>query len=374
MKNLVVLFGGKSVEHDISIITGLQIMQNVHPIYNVIPIYITKEGRWLTGEKLKDVEFYANLDESKLKVCYFSTTNNKLKIKNMLGIKEIEIDCVLMALHGSNGEDGTVQGLLELCGVPYTSTSVLGSAVCMDKAITKAVLNANNIKTPQYYSFLISEYKENKSNVLSMLKDVYEFPLIVKPCRLGSSVGIIKCKNEKELESAIEFASHFDNKIIVEKAIEDFKEVNIACLGIGNKVEFSVLEQVESDGDILNFDEKYIKPKHSRKVNVKLEDEIISVICEYAKKAFVACDCSGCVRMDFFVDSNNEVWLNEINTIPGSMAFYLWKGSKISFGQLINKLISMAKEKKKQKEDLNYVFKTEALVNFSKLKSGKMHK
>lgn len=374
MKNLVVIFGGKSVEHDISIITGLQIMQNIHPIYNLIPVYITREGEWWTGDKLQDAGFYENFETSKLKKCYFTTNDKKIKIKHKLGVREYEIDCALLALHGTNGEDGSIQGLLEMCGIPYTSASVLGSAVCMDKAISKAVMKSVNINTLPYYSFLYKQFLANRKEIVRMIKIKCGFPVIVKPCRLGSSVGISKCKTENELNSAIEFASHFDNKIIVEKAMEDFKEVNIACLGVEDKIECSVLEQIESDGDIFNFDEKYIKPKHSRKVDVKLDDAVIRTIQKYAKKAFVAFDCAGVVRMDFFIDKNNKVWLNEINTIPGSLAFYLWKDKKISFGQLISKLIVLAKEKKTEKERLNYVFKTEALINFSKIKSGKTHK
>ncbi len=374
MKTIAVIFGGKSVEHDISIITGMQTIKNLSPAYNIIPIYITKQGEWWTGDNLKNLEFYELFNAKKLKNCFFKAPHSELFIVNKMFIKKVNINAVVMCMHGSNGEDGSLQGLLQLCNIPFTSSGVSGSAIAMDKVICKSVLKSLKIPTPRFYWFFSKEFENDKNKYITNIKRYVGFPVIVKPARLGSSVGISKCKNVQELLEAVNFASHFDNKIIVEKAIENFSEVNIACIGDGIKIECSILEKVEVKGDFLNFDDKYLNKKVKREIDCELETNVKNQIEHYAKKAFKGCDCFGVLRMDFFIDDKGKVWLNEINTIPGSLAFYLWRKNGYTFGSMLNKLINLAIIRRDESLKLDYVFNTKAVVEFAKIKNNKMNK
>ena len=365
MKNIAVIFGGKTVEHDISIITGLQVISNLKEKYNVIPIYISREGVWLTGQKLLNLNSYTNFCKTSLKTCYVKPNSKFLYIKGVI-TKERKIDSVILALHGAHGEDGTIQGLLELTQIPYVSSGVLGSAITMDKAILKMLLERNDIKTPKFLFFYEDEYKNNEAKILDKIKKELGKKVVVKPDRAGSSIGVKVCLSAKEIKEAIELSFCFDNKIIVEECVSDFREINIACLGNRKDVYLSKLEEVVSAGQILSFDEKYINSENTQRiVDVKLEKDVEETIKEYAKKAFYICEMNGVCRMDFFV-TQDGVMLNEINSIPGSMANYLFD---MSFLQLLEKLIEISCKKIEEREKLIYLYKSDALVNFEKANS-----
>lgn len=371
MKNIVVIFGGKSVEHDISIITGLQVVKNLNNKHNVIAVYIARDGCFWTGEKLKKTKTFINFDTSNLNRCYFVPHSKKLYINKFFKDKKINVDNVILALHGANGEDGTIQGLLELCEIPYTSAGVMGSALTMDKVMCKNILCAGGIKTPQFISFYASDWEINPKSILKEIKQKFENSVFIKPARAGSSIGVSKCSSVEEIETAINVAKCFDFKIIAEEVVSNFKEVNIACVGLENNVELSCLEEIRGAGNVLDFEKKYIKSGSvQRIVDVKLKKEIKEKIESMAKKAFTLCECMGVVRMDFFV-CEDKVLLNEINSIPGSMANYLWKG--LSFEMLLEKLLDLSEIRQKQKNKLTYLYKSQAIVNFES-KNGKMNK
>ncbi len=374
MKNVVVIFGGKSVEHDISIITGLQILSHLKKDYCVFPIYIARNGEWWTGQKLFNIKTYSNFDTSGLNKCYFVPHCKKLFISKLVKTKKVCISNVILALHGVNGEDGTIQGLFELCEIPYTSAGVMGSSLTMDKVLCKSVLKYADINTPDFISFYTSEWELNPKAILKEIKEKFNNKVVIKPARAGSSIGVASCSNVKEIEQAICVAKSFDYKIIVEQALEDFQEVNIACMGIENEVELSACEEINAKSKILDFNKKYIDSNYTERiVDVKLESEIKSKIQNMAKTAFKVCECMGVVRMDFFVENKTgKVWLNEINSIPGSMANYLWKD--LSFEKLIDKLIAFSEKRREKQNNLTYLYRSEALVNFDSVKSKKIKK
>lgn len=372
MKNIAVVFGGKSVEHDISIITGLQVMENLQSGFRVVPVYITRDGSWLTGDRLFLPESYPDFNRDGMRSCFFVPPSGNFVIKKRLHLRRIKIDAVVLALHGANGEDGTVQGLMELCNLPYTSAGVMGSALTMDKVICKQILRANGIDTPDFLSFSREEWQSGDRKIVRQVKEELSFPVIVKPARAGSSIGVSKCNEVKAFLSAVELALCFDNKIIVEKAVQQFTEINIGCLGVGGKVELSCLEEVAGADELLNFEDKYIDGERvSRIVDPKVDDGVKKTIEQVAVKAFTACECAGLVRMDFLVEQG-KVWLNEINSIPGSMANYLWKN--MTFEQLLSKLLELADEKHQSKRKLTFLYQSQALINFNKFSGGKLHK
>ncbi len=372
MKNIAVVFGGKSVEHDISIITGLQVIDNLQSRFRVVPIYIGRDGRWVTGDKLFLPDSYLEFSTDGVRPCFFVPGSGELRIKGRLRLGRVKIDAVVLALHGVNGEDGTVQGLMELCNLPYTSTGVMGSALTMDKVLCKQIMQANGIETPEFLSFSREIWQADSRKIARQIREKLGFPVMVKPARAGSSIGVSKCCDGKTLVSAVELALCFDNKTIVEKAIERFTEINIACMGLGEKVELSCMEEVIGNHELLNFEDKYLgDEKVSRIVNPPVEDKVKKTIEKLAIQAFIACECAGLVRMDFLVEQG-KVWLNEINSIPGSMANYLWKD--MTFEQLLNRLLALADEKRQYREKLTFLYQSQALINFNKFSEGKLHK
>lgn len=381
-EKILVVFGGKSAEHDISIITGLQVLKNVdRNKFDVFPIYVSRNGEMFFGKKLENLEAYAPFDKKKYKKVVFCAGSNRIYIEKF-GVlqKSFEVSCAVLCLHGLNGEDGTIQGVFELSQIPYTSANVLSSAICMDKIIMKDVLTANGIQTPKYFSFTKTEYYLETERVLNEIENslsLFENACFVKPANLGSSIGISKCKSKDELEEAIEIAASYDERIIVEQAIENAVEVNCAVLGSVDYQEISSLEYPKSWSSFLSFDEKYILRTEGesqiKQTPKKLSSKLESEVKEISQKAFKVFNCSGVVRIDFLVDIKNErVFLNELNSIPGSLSFYLFKEQGISFEGLITKLIDFAKTKLKTKLENKFSYSSNALANFGK--GSKMNK
>lgn len=370
-EKILVVFGGKSAEHDISIITGLQVLKNVNRNkFDVFPLYISKKGEFLFGKKLENFETYANFNENKFKKVAFipGTKNIYFKQAGLLK-KGFEVDCMVMCLHGLNGEDGTVQGLFELCEIAYTSCNVVSSAICMDKAIMKDVLRANNILTPNNISFHKTEFYLEEEKFLKIVEKQFNFCCFVKPANLGSSIGISKSTTKEQFQEAVEIAFSYDDKVVVEKAIENAVEVNCAVVGNDDTQIASSLEYPKTWGSFLSFEEKYLARENKvlEASTVKLSNETQKQIQEIAKKAFKIFECSGVVRIDFLVEKQSEtIYLNELNSIPGSLAFYLFKDQNISFETLINKLINLAKQKHASKISNKYSYSSGALANFGK--------
>lgn len=381
-EKVLVVFGGKSAEHDISIITGLQVLKNINrEKYEVFPLYVSREGEMFFGKKLKNYETYVNFNKKTFKKVAFKPGEKNIYIQSSFALrKSFEVSCAVLCLHGLNGEDGTVQGIFELSTIPYTSANVMSSAICMDKIIMKDVLVANKIETPLYHSFSKTDYYLETERILEETEkalSLYENSCFVKPANLGSSIGISKCETKQQLEEAIEIAASYDERIIVEKAIENAVEVNCAVLGNSDYQEVSSLEYPKSWSSFLSFNEKYIARNNaqtsSKKEPKKLGQAVEQQIQEIAKKAFKIFDCSGVVRIDFLVDKKqNKIYLNELNSIPGSLAFYLFKDQGYTFEKLITRLIELAKTKMETKLSNKYSYSSNALANFGK--GSKMNK
>ena len=379
------IFGGRSVEHEVSVISAIQAIQNIDSEkYNVIPIYISKNGRWMTGDDLLDISKYKHLDliEMNCQDVYMNPNygDNTIYFKN--SNEKLHIDVCFPILHGGTGEDGSIQGFLEMKGIPYIGCDVLASSIGMDKIAMKKILSDFNIPIVPYYSIQDNEWYQNKELHFHDIVNKIGFPAIVKPSNLGSSVGISKVTSKEELINAIDFAFEFTMQILVEKAILPLKEINCSIVGDYEFAEVSVLEEPISSGDLLSYEDKYMSEeagngtKNSgmsslkRKIPPELSDFLSDQISTLSLKTFKHLNCSGVARIDFLVsEKDNIVYVNEINTIPGSLSFYLWEPKGVKYSELIDRLIKIALKRKREKNNFvtNY---SENLFNLSKF-SGK---
>lgn len=364
MKNIAVIFGGKSVEHDISIITALQVMKNFPKQFNLIPIYIQNDGKFVYSKDFSLCETFINFDKKHIKKqeITFNFGQGSINFIKNNKTKRIEkIDCALLCNHGHGGEDGSLQGLLELAEIPYTSSKVASSAVTMDKILTKIFLTSENILTPAYVHFCKDEYEKNRDDILKILKEKIKFPCIIKPSRLGSSVGINICENENMLNETIEKAICFDNKIIVEKFIKNAKECALAVIKTNGKYIESEIQQINKDS-FYTFEDKYLKNQENRKE--KLSKSMANEIKKIGVNVCKLLDTDGVVRVDFLIDENNKIFVNEVNSIPGSLAFNLFK---TKFEDLIVCLINDAIKEFSSRQNLNYAYNSNAIEAYSKM-------
>jgi len=379
-----VIFGSRSVEHEVSIVTAQQVMQAMDKDkYEVVPIYISKEGFWFTGEKLLKVENFNNMASlvRDLEQAYISpdpSVESMVKAASKLFGKKFhnKIDVAFPLVHGTYGEDGTLQGLLELANVPYVGAGVLGSSLGMDKIAMKAVFRENNLPTVKYVWFLRNELRNRHDEMISKIETSLKYPLFVKPANLGSSIGISKAKSREELIFALEVAGSYDRRLIVEESLEGGMEINCSVLGNEEPIT-SVCEQPVSWEDFLNYDAKYLRGGKStglqgadRRIPAPISRQLTEKIQKLSIEAFKAIDCRGVARIDFLVNSeNSEVFINEINTIPGSISFYLWEATNISFSELIDRLIGLAMEAFNEKSKTAYSYDSALLKHISRSSS-----
>ena len=279
-------------------------------------------------------------------------------------------------MHGMNGEDGSLQGLLEIANIPYTSSGVLGASVGMDKILMKKVFEAHGLPVLPYEYFIRSEWEKDRDAVIQKIEQKINYPMFVKPSNLGSSIGISKVKNRDELTVAIDIATRFDERVIVECGLEDLKEVNCSALGRADDVIASTTEQPISWKEFLTFDEKYVNgaksaaaksgmASMSRKVPAEITKEQSDEVKDLTKKAFKALNSKGVVRIDFLIDNRDDkVYINEINTIPGSFAFYLWDHDGMKYKDLIDKLVEIAEKEHEEKNKNNYTYDSDIVGNF----------
>lgn len=372
MKKVGVIFGGRSVEHEVSVITGMQIIENIDKTkYEVVPIYINKEGKWLTGNSLMDFKNYRdnNFKDAKEIIISPSYKDNNIYARpqdvGIFGKKVLgEIDIMFPAIHGTNGEDGTIQGLLELIDIPYVGPGVLGASVGMDKILMKDVYKANNLPVVEYSWFYRSKWEKDKDQIIEDIEEELGYPLFVKPANLGSSIGISKAKDREGLISSIEIAIKYDRKIIIEKAVESPREINCSVIGYEDELITSLCEEPLGWEEVLTFEDKYVKSNakggkssgERRIIPAEIEDNIREEIEQLAKKAFATIDARGVSRIDFLIDKNNKIYINEINTLPGSISFYLWEGKGYPFNKLIDELINIAIKVYDEKKDNVYSY------------------
>ena len=361
MYNIGVIYGSRTCEHDVSIISALQAAQALDKKkYNVTYIYIGREGTWYTGEALADVKFYEHFDPEKVTRVLPAGENSKLVLyhlpekKKLFGGVAAErvavLDVVMPVLHGLNGEDGTLQGMLELFDVPYTSAGVMGSAVGMDKITMKLLFKGCGFPVVEGVWFDRGRWSRERDGVMDECEDRLGFPLIVKPANLGSSIGINVAHDRNQLEDAIETAAAYDHRILVEKAVTPLREVNCSVLGYGDHVETSELEMPVTQEEFLTFEGKYTRnakgaagmASQVRIIPAPISEKAAEAVRDLAARAFRAMDLKGVVRIDFILDKDENVFINEANTIPGSLAFYLWEPKGISFAALLDGMVECA--------------------------------
>ena len=379
---LGVIFGGETVEHEVSIITALQAIEHINTDkYDVVPIYISKDRIWYTGDMLKEIDVYQNFNDLKkyAKECTLIKKGNNFYLQRTTGIFRrnlSEIDIAFPIVHGNNAEDGTLQGYLDTVGIPYVGSRVIGSALGQDKVIMKQVFKDADLPIVDYVWFFDSEYADDPDMIFEKVKKL-KYPVIVKPATLGSSVGITKVTEEKDLANAIEEAMKYDTKIIVEKAIENLTEVNCSVFGNYISQETSVIEEVTSDEDILTFEDKYIgggkgklkgaskgMASASRIIPARIDKKVEEEIKKISKQAFKALNLSGVCRIDYLIDKKtNKFYINEPNTIPGSLSFYLWEPTGKKYEDLLDEMITLAIKDYKNRSRKIYSFESNILSN-----------
>ncbi len=391
-----VIFGGNSVEHEVSIITAVQAMSYIDTNkYDIVPIYITKDRTWYTGHMLMDMETYKDFDSLKryAKTVCLVNIDGEFCLQSTKGMfRKIvdKIDIAFPIVHGKGVEDGSLEGYLESVGVPTIGPSILGAALGQDKIVMKQVLESYKIATPDYTWFYDFEYLENEDEIIKKIEKL-KYPVIVKPARLGSSVGIKVVNTKAELKEAIEDAIKYDNKILVETVIKDLKEVNCAVLGNSEYQETSLIALMKTKNAFLTYEDKYlsgskkgmkgIKGAKGLKNNMstsefdipaKLDKKIEEEIKSLAIKTFKALDLSGVARIDFLIDSKNKkVYVNEPNTIPGSLSFYLFKPAGKEYKTLLDEMITTAIKKYKNDSKKITSFESNILSTYSGSKGVK---
>lgn len=375
---VAVMFGGKSVEHEVSVISGIQAIMSINKDkYEIVPVYITKSNEMYIGEDIGKIEEYKNIDtliKKSQRVIIVNEGNKPYLMpypaKKFKKTKNIEIDIAFPVVHGTNVEDGTLQGYLKTLGLPFVGCDVTASAVGMDKYITKAILKDNNIPVLDCLYFTTSHYGNIKNMVEKVEKEL-GYPVIVKPVNLGSSVGISVARDEIELEKSIDDAFSYAKKVIIEHAITNLREINCAVLGDENDAIASECEEPLHSKDILSYEDKYLNngkggskgmASVSRKIPAQLSPEKRQEIQNLAVNAFKALGCNGVARIDFMIDEDTDkLYFNEINTIPGSLSFYLWEPVGVPYEDLLDRMIQLAVKRVREEESITFTFDTNIL-------------
>lgn len=379
--SLAVLFGGKSVEHEVSVISALQAVQNLNKEkYDITCIYITRKNEMFAGEGIDKIESYKNVPEllKKATKVTFVKDDDKVKLVQYPGKKfgksfEKEIDVAFPIVHGTNVEDGTLQGYLKTLGLPFVGCDVTASAVGMDKYVMKPLLKYNDIPVLDALLFTYSDYAQMDATVKTV-EEKLGYPVIVKPVNLGSSVGIKVAKDKDALYQALDDAFSYSGKVLVEHAIMKLREINCAVLGDENEAIASECEEPFHADEILSYKDKYVSNAKGgksqgmasvqRKIPAEISPELKKQIQDYAVKSFKKMGCSGVARIDFMIDEEtNTLYFNEINTIPGSLAFYLWEPIGIPYTELLDKMIELGLKRARFESGINVNFDTNILSN-----------
>lgn len=350
---VAVIYGGTNTEHEVSLVSAKAVIDNLDKDkYDIIPIKITKENTWISPKEIK-ASYQPVIGEPIVS----AETSIESVDKVMEGAK---IDVIFPVLHGPYGEDGTIQGMIELMRIPYVGCGVTASAVCMDKVLQKNICEAYKIPVAPYFWFTKGEWQKKQKETLLNLNNKLgnSYPLFIKPVNQGSSVGISKAHNEAELLEGIKIALTRDTKVIVEKGIENVREIECAVLGRNDDASTSVLGEIVPGNEFYDYNSKYIDNNSQAIIPAKLSDDLSDRIRASAKLAFHVLDCSGLARIDFLVNSStNEYYLNELNTLPGftpiSMYPKLWEATGLSYGELLDRLIDLAQERHLEKSKLN---------------------
>ncbi len=383
---VAVIIGGHSVEHEVSIISGLQALNALDPAkYEAFPVYISKDNRFYVGDNLRNIASYRDM-----KTCLQQATRvlpapadgcvefirhpAKKFGNNVMATADVAIPVV----HGTNVEDGTLMGMLEMLNIPYAACDVTSSALGMDKFAMKAVLRQAGVPVLEALEFTGRDYALDGESIMDKIEATIGYPVIVKPVNLGSSVGISKAKDRNELVDAMDLAVSFSARVLVERAVPNLREINCAVLGDSETARPSACEEPLNAEDILTFGDKYLSGNGGksggskgmtdlkRRCPAELPEGMTEQVQELAVKTFKALGCLGVARIDFLNDKETgELWVNEINTIPGSLAFYLWQEVGVSFSALMDELVSLAFKRQRQREALTFTYESNILSGVS---------
>ncbi len=382
---LGVIFGSRSCEHEVSVISALQLAAMADPFrYEVVPVYISKRGEWFIGGALWKLRTYIDFDPRRsglTRVFPDLTARSRALTAFRRGrpfggetrYAAVRLDCAIPVLHGLNGEDGTVQGMLELMEVPYATTGVAGSAAGMDKIIMKRLFRGCGFPVLPDAAVLRDAYEADPEAIFAAVEQALPYPVFVKPANLGSSIGVSRADSRAQLRDALDLAFTLDRRVLVEQGLDDPMEVNCSVMGFGSHAEPSVVEQPVRAGDLLDFKTKYLAgagetgmASLSRIIPARISEEMTRKVQGLAVDIFKALDCKGVVRVDFMVSAaDGALYVTEINTIPGSMAFYLWEktGEGLRYRGLIDQLVEGAFRAQAEKERNTVSFQSDIIAS-----------
>lgn len=385
-KQIGVIFGSRSCEREVAIISAVQLMRHADPEkYDVIPVYIDECGNWYTGEKLRDIASFKPFRPDAAGIIRVfpdlsSGSGALLTVNKGSGLfakEKIEIaariDVYVIVMHGLNGEDGTLQGLLELANVPYTSTGVAGSAVGMDKILMKEVFRGAGLPVLPGVWFTRTEFEKDPDSVVRRTEEELGYPVFVKPANLGSSIGVSRADDADRLKDSLELAFEYDRRVLVEKGLDKPIELNCSVLGYDGEDEASPIEMPINNDEFLDFKDKYLASGGSkgmaslhRVLPAPIDEELKNEIQELSRTIFRLLDCKGVVRIDYMFDRVSEkIYITEINTIPGSLAFYLWENAGLPYSGLIDRMVACAEKAHEDRNRANYAYTSDILSGVS---------
>ncbi len=379
--NVAVMFGGRSVEHEVSIISGLQAIEALDKNkYNAIPIYISKESELYSDESLFDIETYKDLNAlvNKVPAVYLYKEKQKVYMsplkQKMFSKKADVIDVVIPVMHGTNGEDGVLQGFLEMLDVPFAGSDTTASAVGQDKVMMKHAFENSGIPIVDWFWLYSHEFDTNVEHYVSKANEI-GYPVVIKPANLGSSIGISIVSNDDDFIKGIKTASEFDRKIVVEKGVSNLREVNCSVLGDIYNHDVSVIEEVGSE-EFLSFDDKYLSnakgsksqgmASTKRDIPANLPEAIEQKVYDLSKEVVRVLGSSGVCRIDFMLDDKTQkLYVNEINSMPGSLAFYLWKEKGVEFDVIMDNLVKQAIDRERRNSQMTFTYESNILSNYA---------
>lgn len=372
--NVAVLFGGNSVEHEISIISSMQAIENIdREKYNIIPIYITKNLEMYSDTSFVSVEPFIDFDRSKYKQVTFVKEGEETfvrQIKGMFNKLNERVDVAFPIVHGTGVEDGTLQGYLNMFNLPVTGPTVLSGAVGQDKAVMKDILTTHDVSQTNYIWVNSGDGIEES---IAMTEQKLSYPVIIKPASLGSSVGIEICNDRAELENGLTNGFGYDHKIVIEEALNGFEEFNISVFGTFDDYKTSEIERVLKDDEFLSYEQKYVSGSKktggksagmaslSREVPANIESSVEQEIIKQARASYRALNCNGLVRFDIIIGSDGTVYINEVNNVPGSLSYYLWEATDIEYTDMLTNIIEQAVNKYYKDQKLVHSFDTNVL-------------
>ncbi len=385
-KQIGVIFGSRSCEREVAIISAVQLMRHINrETYDVIPVYVDEHGNWYTGEKLTEIGSYKPFNPNASGILRVfpdlsSGSGALLTVNKGSGLfakEKVEIaarvDVYIVVMHGLNGEDGTLQGLLELANVPYTSTGVAGSAIGMDKIMMKQFFRGADLPVLPGVWFTRSAFESDRDAVIKKVGEELGYPVFVKPANLGSSIGVSRADDAESLADSLELAFDYDRRVLVEKGLDKPIELNCSVVGYDEETEASPIEMPINSDEFLDFRDKYLASGGSkgmaslhRVLPAPIEEDLKNEIQELSRTIFRLLDCKGVVRIDYMFDRiGGKLYITEINTIPGSLAFYLWVNAGVSYTKLIDRMIGYAEKAHEDKNRANYAYTSDILNGVS---------